>query len=50
MKFHDFCPLYENPWLHLENFTISPLGTQPLINHGQLVNHSALIRFNEMMQ
>jgi len=24
MKFHDFCPLYGNPWLHLENFTIAP--------------------------
>jgi len=37
MKFHPFCPPYENPWLHLENSTIAPLGTQRLINHGQLV-------------
>jgi len=34
----------------MENFTIAPLGTQPLINHGQLVDHIALIRFDEMMQ
>jgi len=34
----------------MENFTIAPLDTQPLINHGQLVDHSALIRFDEMMQ
>jgi len=34
MNFHDFCPPYENPWLHLENFAIAPpLGTQLLINH-----------------
>jgi len=46
MKFHHFCPPYENPWLHLENFTISPLDTQRLISHGQLMNHSALIRFD----
>jgi len=46
MKFHHFCPPYENPWLYLENSTISPLGTQRLINHGQLINHSALIRFD----
>jgi len=25
MKFHHFCPPYENPWFHLENSTISPL-------------------------
>jgi len=24
MKFHQFCPSYENPWLHLENSTIAP--------------------------
>jgi len=45
MKFHHFCPPYENPWLHLENSTIAPLGTQRLINHGQLVKHSALIKY-----
>jgi len=22
MKFHHFCPPYENPWLHLESSTI----------------------------
>jgi len=26
MKFHHFCLPYENPWLHLENSTIVPLG------------------------
>jgi len=46
MKFHQFCSSYKNPWLHLEISTIAPLGTQRLINHGQLVNHSALIRFD----
>jgi len=46
MKFHYFCPAYENPWLHLEHSTIAPCGAQHLINHGQLVNHSALIRFD----
>jgi len=45
MKFHHFCPPYENPWLHLENSTIAPLGTQRLINHRQLVKHSALIKY-----
>ena len=24
MKFHQFCPPYENPWLHLENSIIAP--------------------------
>jgi len=28
----------------MQNSTVSPLGTQRLINHGQLMNHSALIR------
>jgi len=46
MKFHHFCPPYKSPWLHLKNSTIYPLGTQRLINHGQFMNHSALIRFD----
>jgi len=46
MKFHHFCPPYENPWFHLENSIISLPGTQRLLNHGQLLNHSALIRFD----
>jgi len=46
MKFNQFCPSYKNPWLHLEISTIALPGTQLLINHGQLVNHSALIRFD----
>jgi len=30
----------------MENSTISPLGAQRLINHGQLMNHSTLISFD----
>jgi len=37
MKFHYFCPPYENPWLHLKNSTVSPPlpGSQRLIDHGR---------------
>jgi len=36
MKFHDFCPPYENPWLHLENFIIAP----PLVHNVWLIMDS----------
>jgi len=46
MNFHDFCPPYENPWFHLENFTIAqPLGAQPLINHDTIGERQCFDQF-----
>jgi len=42
MKFHDFGP----PTKILGFYFPVPLCTIRLINHGQLVNHTALIRFD----
>jgi len=46
MKFHDFAPLKKLLAVHGKMYFLMPMYTIHLINHGQLVNHTALIRFD----
>jgi len=51
MKFHDFAPpLPKFLALHVKIYFPMPMYTIRLINHGQLVNYTALIRFDQRLK